>query len=869
MGDKSTSGSDDPRQPGRSEATGSPPSDAKKAADAKQAAIEAALKKGNAFALMKAQGIPYGADALRAKAAAEVAAEAAANEGDSSPSQIPCPSSGSASPASSRRPSMPRKVTDLDYDEELALPMPKPHPRRATKPENEAPKRYVHAPPTLYGEFPKAEQDALQGYPDSDETISPTHEGKKRSKFELLKSKLSFKDLRKESVKDETPMSEPLAQSTENTKSQGRRPLNTTPTLPDMPKIKPKTQRKASVSSGRSSSSTSRGLNIDAGSAGSPLPPSNSPCHAQGVIAPVVPQTTPETTTPTSKSSTHHNPSTEKNKQKEEQIAVAPGNTASSNVEGMYPDIVSTQSSVDSSSLFASRPMLTLPERVTLAKQSVRGPVSPERPGPSLVPQVDGLVERIRTLQSKSNTGFKDLEKKTKEYLKRLDAELNQTESFADLSRIHAEISSQTMRFNHESVAFQQDLYLELAAIDRLFFDFQTHFMDEIHAQIRSLRDSYRQLTLKTESLIQKYGKDEEMDTELAFPRTNVRHDSEPSALAPPFSRPSESSIASNAPLASMDSHDPLIKKKSPFKLAAKSSLIKSSLTKSPRPSPISEAVLSITAGHPPMMLTTGGSPASPAKSPKSHKSSKANDEVTAEEKKSTLPRSLSFTKKGFLKTAKSSISEPDKKALPKSDSMDNNDDAKRGLLGLRRNTGSLQSLKTQASGKGMARDQGRRGSASSTRSVTPPLPPTPGQIIDENGQVLVHPAFRTMTNPPAPAKLQKKYRSFTSPSPIPSPSGTTSASSIHSASDATANAPVTPPPPQSPTTPASSETQGSSEDAAAENQVGDNDGSYWSSDAETTVCDSEYRSSEGRNRRRDEDEQEWDEKVFLRVRRP
>lgn len=129
-----------------------------------------------------------------------------------------------------RRPCIQRKPSfGLDYDEELALPMPKPRHFRpdlaetTPVPEEEEDKR-----PHLLKKRAVTEP-TMTGASRSEPTTP--EDNKKKSRFELIKSKLSFKDLRKESLKDEisSPIpcvpDVPTLMSSENAKPGARRPL--------------------------------------------------------------------------------------------------------------------------------------------------------------------------------------------------------------------------------------------------------------------------------------------------------------------------------------------------------------------------------------------------------------------------------------------------------------------------------------------------------------------------------------------------------------------------------------------------------------------------------------------------------------------
>ncbi|KAJ5584997.1 uncharacterized protein N7459_004797 [Penicillium hispanicum] len=138
---------------------------------------------------------------------------------------------------------MPRKTSQLDYDGELALPMPKPRFTRTDKQESPP------ATPEDNSKFPRSKKRAVtdpvvsHAGRTSSEPMSPfslsSNDGKKMSKLELIKSKLSFKDLKKECSKDELPSRIPPLPTKETLKPSPRRVV----TGSSLPSISPSSSR--------------------------------------------------------------------------------------------------------------------------------------------------------------------------------------------------------------------------------------------------------------------------------------------------------------------------------------------------------------------------------------------------------------------------------------------------------------------------------------------------------------------------------------------------------------------------------------------------------------------------------------------------
>jgi hypothetical protein len=173
---------------------------------------------------------------------------------------------------------MTHKVSGLDYEEDLALPMPKPHRSRGNSPEADAIFEDYQTPlenPPSLNEFPSREVS-----PSCESTTSTIPESKKRTKFQILKSKMSFKDLKKELPSDEVSDPIPVPVLGENTKPCLRRPLNSATNTPSIAstacttKVRPTLNqialtRKVSVSTKSTSS-----VNASATPSRIPLPPS-------------------------------------------------------------------------------------------------------------------------------------------------------------------------------------------------------------------------------------------------------------------------------------------------------------------------------------------------------------------------------------------------------------------------------------------------------------------------------------------------------------------------------------------------------------------------------------------------------------------
>jgi len=183
---------------------------------------------------------------------------------------------------------MPRMVSGLNYDEELALPMPKPRRSRGQTPEPDA---LFEDEEDQIDKSCFSKESSCENSPTC-ETPSTTSECKKRSRLQILKSKLSFKDLKREIAKEEISSPIPLPHYHDSTKPCLRRhppnalipPLvaSTACSTKARPKADPVKPFRPEGSSTMSASSVS---NTSTTPSRIPLPPSNTLSHEHGIMS--------------------------------------------------------------------------------------------------------------------------------------------------------------------------------------------------------------------------------------------------------------------------------------------------------------------------------------------------------------------------------------------------------------------------------------------------------------------------------------------------------------------------------------------------------------------------------------------------------
>ncbi|KAJ5611128.1 hypothetical protein N7510_007847 [Penicillium lagena] len=196
-----------------------------------------------------------------------------------------------------KRPSLARAGSSLDYDKDLAVPMPKP---RLFRPEPTSPTlRHVEEAslspcrPHLLKKRAVTDPPRIHEAASLDKSGYDAGENKKRSKLDLIKSKLSFKDLRKECAKDSPlPVRVSVVSTTASPNLMARRSVTTmgvTPPLANIRSPKSLPQRPIEVTKSviRTSSSSNPSSFFAAARSRIPLPPSGTFSYAQGTMTPI------------------------------------------------------------------------------------------------------------------------------------------------------------------------------------------------------------------------------------------------------------------------------------------------------------------------------------------------------------------------------------------------------------------------------------------------------------------------------------------------------------------------------------------------------------------------------------------------------
>ncbi|KAJ5690662.1 hypothetical protein N7462_005054 [Penicillium macrosclerotiorum] len=720
---------------------------------------------GNAFAVMKARGIEH--------------------------SKLPRKSTGSSNPDSpiedTLRPSMSRKLSSgLDYNEELALPMPKPRHSQLDSGEEITALGEETIGPHLLKKRVISEPCPAKEIP-IPEPPSPG-DGKKKSRLEIIKSKLSFKDLRKEATQDEGRVSIPGLPATEVP----RETLSSKPCVHHVnfadrscahqdPGPSPRSfilfpgglapsralssrrpgswgsQRRivpdpmASKDTTGTSSKTERRISVGSNQPDIVVTRSSpeTPCRKQ--IPPVLHTTAPDYP-PTGYSPPNASDLTEgtgkvKYLPKAWLEGFSPSPAPSSSTRST-PKRQSPTAYAENEPPVTSLPnyMSSFSERLDKANLPLDKPISAEIRNRSTATHVDNIVDMVRSIQRQADSGTTSLNKKLEELSSWIGDQLkNQIEGIGDLSRANSDLHSRQYEISREMMKFQLDIRLEIGVMERRLNVFEMRVMDELQAEVRSLARSYEELNQKTENLIAKHSSDDnqkfidyqhqknaEIENEIAY----LKNQREASISIPPFStapqaipqtqqRQSESSTASAEPL-------------------------------------IKQADLLAPSGP-------HSVPTSPARS----------RVVTTALAKSGIvfPRSVSFTKRGLRKSMRDTAPT----VLESEEQGSTNEESKKwNVFGLRRRRNPSDSSASSTGKFSWAYSRRLKDAPTpdngSSRSSTPPVPPIPVPIIRAmQGNLamvsVVHPAFRNPVqkapmddgSPSSPASAQRHSESASS----------------------------------------------------------------------------------------------------------
>ncbi|KAJ5674547.1 uncharacterized protein N7477_004481 [Penicillium maclennaniae] len=390
---------------------------------------------------------------------------------------------------------------------------------------------------------------------------------KKKSKLDLIKSKLSFKDLRKEVSLEDIRVSPPMPKAfdlpTPPLNENSRRAFHfaaSPNTIPPMAqsnynfkaKLKPIDQGNLFGCTSQSSTAPSK----------IPLPPSGTYTNAHGIVVPSRNQnrrvssaksqssSTTQDSTQSKSSAEHNTGATGTVKRRPKKLVLSRTCVDISQSSSVFCRVPNHQSNKISPPMprhlsevpgktryqprnWAERdcgpsvppkeniiipiaykenkaPVTCLPDYIPSFRERMEKVGLPLEeiayPSRSIPMQVDDLVDMVHSIQRHTNLGINNLNNKLDELANWISDQLQkQVTSISDLARAKADLNSKQLEVSKEIMKFQMECRLEVGVMERRLNNFEMKVMDEAQAEIRALVRSYEDLNCKTENLINEY----------------------------------------------------------------------------------------------------------------------------------------------------------------------------------------------------------------------------------------------------------------------------------------------------------------------------------------------------------------------------
>lgn len=724
-----------------------------------------------------------------------------------------------------RRPAVTRKVSGLDYEEELAIPMPKPRRSRGGDTERNS--------------IPEDEKDELEKPPSftgvSGRSVSPScsstaTESKKMSKFQILKSKISFKDLKKEVANDELPYSVSIPKTAGNIKPFVRRPLNNATTMPSIASAALSARKTANVEEGCLTRKESVSNRLPSSSNASvpsriPLPPLNTSTHPQEVVSANadIGQRCLSGERPPSYSSSN---ASKEDKSDSSKIEMSVGTPSPDTTRSGWLDVLSSRPGSDSSKpsnvplspdlreypatdespplpddllegdgkvKYIPKTWLEDPSPLTPAALKIKESAGPASRGaqprngrvPSRVPTLKERFEKPKlpsddSMNTQSHGRFlqddeivemvRSVKRHTDTRIDELAKKLEKTNdqlsrrlhSIADLSRTVSEILIMQSQMAREMKDFQQSIRLQVNNMERHINGFETQVVMELREEVRALARSYEELNAKTDTLVQNTSP----DVTKRYMEVQDMRDSDIETEIAYHKSQAQRDFALAAPQFPAVSHTSV------------SSIGRTALSTKSAASPakpkskqmtVNAGVLAISAMHPPMLPPRAPIAASTScvKTPSTTETDASETKVRTSEDK--FPRSVSLTKKGFAKGITSTT--PGQKEKTST----NDESRKWSLFRFRRrntpsesnptNNAKQRSISTPEPARKQFESPDDKKGTSSTGSSTPPMPAIPIKFPTPTGD-----KSRISMRPVHPALRSAEPTRPTSPNRPPPP---------------------------------------------------------------------------------------------------
>ncbi|KAJ5648088.1 hypothetical protein N7490_004460 [Penicillium lividum] len=449
-------------------------------------------------------------------------------------------------------------MSSLDYDEELALPMPKPRHMRIdwdnisnpfeddTERSNVMKKRFPTDPivPTVHA---TPEPVSLPDGPDS----------KKKSRFEMIKSKLSFKDLRKEINKEDPALHSPMPPhhvlnessiatltSNEGTKmkakmqpptmvrsttsktlhhSNKKLPLPSSGTFSNVkvPKttiVREGSRRVSSMGDGPPSSTSPFDMKVISTPGHSTLTPVAPERRRPAVAIPTSTSTrkplllntasvpkdpVPDDFSPNLRDLTEGDGKVKYLPKTWLDGSFRPVSDGNPQTLPILPPTFYSDSDSPVESHHSYLPSLT--ERLDKLDLSHKNSLS-EGQNCSTPIQIDEILDMVNSIQRKVDGGAISMNRKLEELYAWIGDQLqHQIQNSGDLSRTNSDLASKQSQISREMMKFQLDIRLDIGTMERRLNIFENRIVDEMQHEVRSLARSFDELKRKTETIIEKH----------------------------------------------------------------------------------------------------------------------------------------------------------------------------------------------------------------------------------------------------------------------------------------------------------------------------------------------------------------------------
>ncbi|KAJ6164834.1 hypothetical protein N7470_003506 [Penicillium chermesinum] len=338
--------------------------------------------------------------------------------------------------------------------------------------------------------------------------------------------------------------------------------------------------------------------------------------------------------------------------------------------------------------------------------------------------QVDDIVDIVRSIQRQSDSGIASLGHRVEELSDWVGGQLkSQIENISDVGRTNAELFDKQCEISREIMKFQLDIRLQIGVMERRMSTFEHDILDDMKSKLKALARSYEDLSKRTDELVEKELLS--FDHTHAFIEQQIQNNCEiEKEIA--FLKSRLALKTSLFPAPKKESLDALRARKSESSMASTDPLIRKPTVIRALPS----------GGTHPLLLSAN------------------NTATTTVDNKPAglLPRTTSLSKRGLLKNFRD-ITSSDLKDKGTEKRTGPEENKKWNLFGFRRSHDGPErpkqgSTKLPWSSSRSLKKTPSNEDITSSRASTPPVPPIPRDIPElmkrkPTPPISAHPAFR------------------------------------------------------------------------------------------------------------------------------